>query len=189
MTAFTLNSQNTFIDRTQFVVTPTAGLNTSAGPLSLVGGSYGGGQLQYCQYTYVSGFANAFTTTNAAAGATTLTLTNVTGVYAGSMLNVFDGAKDERVTVASLSGNVITLKAPLTYAHNSGTNIGNIPATVKQAVVHFIVAMIKERGQGGLMISNTGEPVEAGARSNSNMHDEIAAYDLLDDFRQYWGRQ
>jgi len=48
--------------------------------------------------------------------------------------------------------------------------------------------MIKERGQGGLVLNEIGEPTAVSARTESSVTDEAMAYDLLDDFKQIWGR-
>jgi len=191
MTPITLTKNNVFIERTQFIVSPTSGLNTTAGPLSLIGGQYAGGQEQFCEWTYVNGFANAFSTLPSSAGDTTIQVTTATGIYAGSTLRIWDGSKDEVITVASTydgTSLILPLTSPLQWAHTAGVNVSAIPATIKQAVIHFIVAMVKERGQGGLVINEVGEPLNAGNRTLTNEYDESMAYDLLDEYRQIWGR-
>ena len=64
-----------------------------------------------------------------------------------------------------------------------------MPAAVKQAVIHFVVAMIKERGQGGLVINEIGEPLAVSSRTQSSMEDEVQGYDLLEPFKVIGGRQ
>jgi len=72
-----LNDSNTSIERYQFIITNQYGLSqaTSIGGLNMVGGAWGAGQMQFCQYTYVNGFANTFTSAAITAGDTSLTWT------------------------------------------------------------------------------------------------------------------
>jgi hypothetical protein len=186
----TLSTNNCFIERHQFIITAATGLGsqTSIGSLDMVGGSYNFRQENYCTYQYVNGFANGFLTANASSGATSLTVTNPLGMYAGQTLTIWDGMNDEVVNISTINGSTLTLTSPLKYAHAPGVNISALPATVKQAVIHFVVAMVKQRGQGGLVISEIGEATNYSARDVSGASDDAQGYDLLDDFRQVWGR-
>ena len=71
-----LNYSNTSIERYQFIITNQYGLSqaTSIGGLNMVGGAWGAGQMQFCQYTYVNGFDNTFTSAAITAGDTSLTV-------------------------------------------------------------------------------------------------------------------
>ena len=186
----TLSTNNCFIERHQFIVTAATGLGsqTSIGSLDMVGGSYNFRQENYCTYQYVNGFANAFFSTEATVGTTTLVVTNPLGMYAGQTLTIWDGMNDENVTIQSISGSTLTITAGTKFTHAQGVNISALPATVKQAVIHFCVAMIKQRGQGGLVINEIGEAQQYSTRDVNGQADEAQGYDLLDDFRQVWGR-
>ena len=188
-----LNDSNTSIERYQFIITNQYGLSqaTSIGGLNMVGGAWGAGQMQFCQYTYVNGFANTFTSAAITAGDTSLTVDSAVGLYAGMTVTIWDGAKDEQFVISSSwNGSSLTIPtvSPLIYSHTTDTNVSTMPATVKQAVIHFIVAMAKERGAGGLVINELGEPVATSSATVSQAYDEAAGYDLLDDFIQVWGR-
>jgi len=188
-----LNDSNTSIERYQFIITNQYGLSqaTSIGGLNMVGGAWGAGQMQFCQYTYVNGFANTFTSAAITAGDTSLTVDSAVGLYAGMTVTIWDGAKDEQFVISSSwDGTSLTIPtvSPLIYSHTTDTNVSTMPATVKQAVIHFIVAMAKERGAGGLVINELGEPVATSSATVSQAYDEAAGYDLLDDFIQVWGR-
>jgi hypothetical protein len=193
MTSVTLNNSNTAIERYQFIITNQYGLSqaTSIGGLNMVGGAWGAGQMQFCQYTYVNGFANTFTSAAITAGDTSLTVDSVVGLYAGMTVTIWDGAKDEQFVISSSwDGTSLTIPtvSPLIYSHTTDTNVSTMPATVKQAVIHFIVAMAKERGAGGLVINELGEPLATSSATVTQQYDEAAGYDLLDDFIQVWGR-
>ena len=188
-----LNDSNTSIERYQFIITNQYGLSqaTSIGGLNMVGGAWGTGQMQFCQYTYVNGFANTFTSAAITAGDTSLTVDSAVGLYAGMTVTIWDGAKDEQFVISSSwNGTSLTIPtvSPLIYSHTTDTNVSTMPATVKQAVIHFIVAMAKERGAGGLVINEIGEPVGTSSSTVTQQYDEAAGYDLLDDFIQIWGR-
>ena len=188
-----LNNSNCSIERDEFIITNQYGLSqaTSIGGLNLVGGAWGTGQEQFCQWEYVNGFANTFSNGAVAAGDTHITVDSIIGIYPGSTLTIWDGAKDEQIVIASTWDSAtytLPLASPLQYAHTTDVNVSALPATVKQAVIHFIVAMVKERGAGGLVLNEIGEPVATSNRTTGQLYDESAAYDLLDSFRQIWGR-
>jgi len=191
MSNIPLNTSNCSIERNQFIITPQGPLGLQFGGLGIAGGWWSYNSEFYCQYTYVNGWANSFTTTTTAAGATSVTVGDATGIYAGQNLTIWDGMNDEYVQVANTYDNtslVIPLAAPLKYRHGSGVNISALPATVKQAVIHLVVALIKQRGDGGLVLNEIGEPTAATSTTVTSMHDEILAYDLLDDFKVVWSR-
>ena len=186
-----LTTSNCAIERTQFIITSQSTMGLYFGNLGIVGGNMQSGTEIFCQWSYVNGWANTFTNTTSAINATSITVNNVVGIYPGQMLTVWDGQQDEFVQVSTTwtPGNTtLTLTSPLKYRHGSGVNVSALPASIKQAVIHFIVAMVKERGQGGLVLNEIGEPTAVSGRTESSMHDEVLAYDLLDEFKQIWGR-
>jgi hypothetical protein len=145
----------------------------------------------YTQFTYTSGYPNSFTTATSNAGDTTLSLKDVTGLYPLMNNTVWDGVNDEYIQIASnyVPGtNPITLTSPLLYKHGSGVNVSTLPAIVKQACIHFTVAMVKQRGQGGFVLNEIGEPTAVTGKSETSMEDEIKGYDLLDEFKSVWSR-
>lgn len=187
-----LNNNNCSIERFQFIVTPTYSTGIQIGNLGLVGGQWANGNYQqFVEYSYVSGFANTFLSSAVSVGATSIVVQSSTGIYPGTILNIWDGQSDETVQVASsYDGSSLTL--PLTSGilnkHSKGVNVSQLPATVKQAVIHFVVAMVKQRGQGGLVLNEIGEPSDVSSATMTSAVDEALAYDLLDDFQQMVGR-
>lgn len=147
----------------------------------------------YVQYTIINGYPNTFTASPSVAGATTLAVTDPTGIYPGTYLTIWDGARDEYVQVAPSyvpGTSTLTFAAALTYAHGTGVNVSAMHPSVKQATIHFVVGMVKERGQGGgFEIAPTGEVAPAtGGKTKGFNDDELAAYDLLDAFKSISGR-
>ena len=185
----TISSSNVAIDRDQFTLTSPSTLGLYFGNLGIAGGRWGYQTNMWCQYSYINGWFNSFLTASASAGATTITVTDATGLFAGMSFTIWDGMQDETCKVASISGNVVTLTAGLSYGHGIGVNASTMPAAVKQAVIHFVVAMVKERGQGGLVINEIGEPMSVSSRQQTSMEDEMLGYDLLEPFKVIGGRQ
>ena len=187
-----LTPQNCFIQRDYFKVLMTA--NTSSAPVYGLGGlvwSSEPGEI-FANYTYVNGYANTFTTSTTAIGATSINVTDPTGIYPGMNISVWDGINDEYVQVSptyQTGSTTVTLVSPLQYAHGSGVNVSALPADVKQAVIHFVVALIKQRGQSGLVLSDMGELTSQGGRTESSSADDQLAYDLLEPYRVVWGQQ
>lgn len=193
-TQITLSSDNCWIERDEFVITNAAAAGTvpyfGINAYSSVVRSTNTG-LNFCTFTYVSGWANSFLTASASAGATSLTLLDVTGVYPGMTEFIWDGVNDEQVTVSESyvpGTNPVSLASATLYNHGIGCNVSALPASVKQAVIHFVVAMVKQRGQGGLVLNEMGAGEAVTAKVETSDEDEIMGMLLLDQFKVTWGR-
>lgn len=145
----------------------------------------------YCTYTYQNGWPNSFTTSTSDVGDQSLNLVDATGRYPGQFSTIWDGMNDEYIQVAEdyVPGNLtLTLASPLQYKHGTGVNVSSIPAVVKQACIHFVTAMIKQRGQGGIVLNEMGADTMVSGKVEMSAEDEIAGYNLLDEFKTVWGR-
>jgi hypothetical protein len=186
-----VTNNNCSIERYQFIMTGSYSLGTTVTTLNTIGSTWSYSAPLFTEYTYVAGFANAFLTADAPAGSTTIQATTSIGIYPGLRLTIWDGMNDESVIVAD-NYNGTSLTIPLTagtkYNHGTGTNVSNLPATVKQAVIHLVVSMVKQRGQGGLVLNELGEPTSVSGATVTSSADAMEAYDLLTEFRQIWGR-
>lgn len=130
---------------------------SSQGPLGF-GFTSNGRAETFIRYTYINGYANAVLTANALAGATSITVDDGLGIIAGEMLNLYDGASTERVTVANnyvFGSTTVPLVAPLTYAHNSGVSVSNLPAAIKEAAILMTTAYLKIRGDAAMVMEVT----------------------------------
>jgi len=186
-----INNDSCSIEREEFIVTYTSSVGLQIGPLQIAGGNWAPGWEMFCEWTYVNGWANSFTNSTSAAGSETITVNDSLGIYPGMNLTIWDGMNDEYVQVdTSYDGTstTIPLVNPLRFKHGSGVNVSALPPTVKQAVIHFVVALIKQRGQGGVVINEVGEPSAVTPRAESSVEDEMQAYDLLDLYKVVWGR-
>jgi hypothetical protein len=65
----------------------------------------------------------------AAVGATTIAVLNPAGCNAGDTIRIGSGSTQEDAKIASISGNIITLVAPLTKAHAQGETVVEVAAT------------------------------------------------------------
>ena len=187
-TAIPVSSSNVWIEDRQFTVLSGAYNWTSAGPLSFgaAGGSYGS-QPDFITYTYVNGFFNAFSTASVSAGSTSITVGSTIGAYVGQTVQIWDGLNTESLKIATVSGQTLTFTTGFVYNHQYGTNVSVLPASVKQAVIHLVVAGIKQRGEGGLVIAETGGPTGVGGGMTGSS-DLMRARELLHAFLQVWGR-
>ena len=188
---YSISASNVSIEREQFIITATAGLSnitTTYGSLGIVGYNQGIDIQQFCQWTYVNGFGNTFLSSNVSIGATSLPVQSVLGFYAGQTVTLWDGMNNENVTIASVGSTSITITAGLAHNHGTGCNLSALPASVKQAVIHLTVGLVKQRGQGGFVLNEIGEPTYAGQATKTFESDMMMGYDLLDDFKVVWGR-
>ena len=191
MQTATVSANTCSIERFQFIMTNAVSLGTVPVQFNTLGNWATGGTEQFVEYTYVNGFANTFTTSDADAGTTSLNVTSSIGIYPNLTMTIWDGMNDEVVQVASNydgSSLTIPLVSALKYSHGTGVNVSTLPATVKQAVIHLVVSMVKQRGQGGLVLNELGEPSPVTGTNVTSMEDEMQAYDLLTEFQQIWGR-
>jgi len=194
MTAIPLTNNNTHIERYQFIVdtnwNPGSGTFYQFGTSFFPSASYGN---EYaCQYEYVNGFANTMNVNALSAGDTEILVTSSVGIYPGSALIIWDGANTETVVVADTyetdGPDLLPLASPLKYSHVAEVSVAAPNLTsVKEATIHFVVAMCEERGSGAFLLSGANEAAGAGGMSSAEMH-HAAAYDLLDTFRNIWGR-
>lgn len=142
-------------DGRQFVV-ELAGTNlTWAGSLSTQFNSPAPNQSLYVTWTYVAGWANAQLVGASPVGATQLTVTNPTGIFAGDTLRIWEPGKEESVTVAStytpvnvfpFSSTVVQLANPTVNAHSSGAGIVGFPPDIYHATVYYAIAALRRPG-------------------------------------------
>lgn len=162
------------------------GLNySSQGPLGF-GFGYSPRQQLFTQYTYVSGFVNT-TIATATAAATSLTVTDGTGIIAGQQYRIYDGSKSERITVASTYTNgstTVPLTGALAYTHAAGVAIGNMPNAIKEACILITTAFLKVRGDNSMTMNLTTQPT-TNIGNNARYSGDIAlALDMVNKYRR-----
>lgn len=142
------------------------------------------GNRLFVVFTYVNGFPNTTVAVaaNAATVPTTVTVSSALGIYAGSQLNIYDGANTELVTVTSVAGNVVTVPA-LAHSHAVGVSVSGLPPAVKQAAISLTSCLIKTRGtQAIAMASIDDQPSKKEKLESGGGEDEDIARDLLIPF-------
>ena len=189
-----LTSLNAWLEEESIIILPGSGsasaVYTGTNALSQLTSNWGTGEY-YLEYTYINGWNNSFTTAQASAGASSITLLDPTGIYPGNQTTIWDGMNDELVTVSPTyvpGTNVVSLASPLLYTHGIGTNVSGIPAAVKQACIHLVVSMIKQRGQGGVMLDEMGASTMVAGKVEESAEDEIQAFMLLEPYVVISGR-
>lgn len=160
------------------------------------GGGRGGQRVQVCD---INGWPHTSLTATAAAGATTISVDDVTG-WTGALGFVYDGAATEQVSGVSVSATsalvlpngagtaqagagTITLSSPLAYEHQKGTVISALPAVVIEASVYAASVQALEAGIDSVAIQTlSGEHLS----SSSSMKEIATEYELLlDPFRRH----
>jgi hypothetical protein len=162
------------------------GLNySSQGPLGF-GVGFSPRQQVFTEYTYVSGFVNT-TIATATAGATSLTVTDGTGIIAGQPYRIYDGSKSERITVASTYTNgstTVPLTSALAYTHTAGVAIGNMPNAIKQSCILITTAFLKVRGDNSMTMNLTTQPTVNVGNTNRYSGDIALALDMVNKYRR-----
>jgi hypothetical protein len=188
-------SSSVWIEPDRFVVQPSPILTSS---LSLNFGGVGPRRF-YAQWTYVNGWPNTTLSVLNNEGDTSITPVNVTGIYPGTGLTIFDPPNDEQIMVASTyspGASVVPLVAPLAYAHAAGVSVTNLPQAVKDAAILWVSGRIKRRGDSGFVLPTSwgSEPTQQTGSSSkssggSDSPDIDAAKSMLRDYRMISGGQ
>lgn len=148
-----------WLEPQQFLVPLGSALTSTAGPLQFAPGIRPGGEVR-CRYSYVAGFPNTTLAATLAAGATSVTVVNATGVVGGQTdLTIYDGAQTEILSVAAsyVSGNVLPLDSPALYPHNEvGVGVSALAPAAKQAVTLLTSTLIQTRGAVALIAPAVG---------------------------------
>ena len=195
LSPLSLTTSNIWPEEESIIVLPWNSTGTTVtyngtNTLSMLCNDYASAEY-YTEFTYVNGWPNSFTTSTSNVGDTTINLKDVTGLYPLNYVTIWDGMNDEYVQIAAnyVPGTLaVNLVAPLVYKHGSGVNVSAMHPNIKQACIHFVVAMVVERGQGGVILNELGAETLVDGKSSMAVEHEISAYDLLDDFTSIWGR-
>lgn len=141
----------------------------------------------FLNYSYINGYANSTFAVAASVGATSITVDDGTGLVAGEMITIYDGANTERVTVAStytFDSNVVPITSPLLYSHAVGVSVSALPAAVKEACILITSAFLKIRGDASLVMDVTTRPSMQIAGTQGLGTDVAFAQELLKPFRR-----
>lgn len=148
--------------------------------------------------SYLNGWPHASLTESAAAGATVLTVDDVTG-WAGATGFAYDGADTEAISVQSVSATTplplpngvgtaqsgpgtITLSSPLAYAHDIGVVVSSLPANVLWATVLAAAAEVLESGNTAITVENLPGSLSTGGTGVADLIGEYKR--LLNPFQR-----
>jgi hypothetical protein len=198
---------------------PTLGVYGSSVPSSAGEGGQsvliGGGLLDWSlgrkgyrlSVSYVNGWPHAGLAVNAAAGATTIHVDDVTGFgitdvagFTGASAFIYDGASTESVTVTGVSATTplalpngggtaqagpgtLTLAAPLTNAHtNSGVVVSSFPQDILWATILAAATQALESGITAVSIQNVTGSQTVGGHGVEDL--ELAYERILEPYRR-----
>lgn len=160
--------------------------NSSSGPLGF-GFGYSARSQVFTKYTYVAGYANTTLSAQANAAATSITVSSGAGIQAGAVLRIYDGASEEKVTVASTytyGSTTVPLTSGLVYTHAAGVAVGNLPNAVKEAAILVSTAFIKARGDNSLTMAITTAPTRNIAGADRFGSEIALALDMITKYRR-----
>jgi hypothetical protein len=131
---------------------PGGGISQFSGPALEFGPRPGPAREVYVSWSYIPGFPVTTFASAVAADASTVELTDPTGVLPGDVLRIFDPGLTEALTVASTYTPVlpavppvptaIPLAAATANAHAEGTGVTEMPRKAMQAIIAYGVALL-----------------------------------------------
>lgn len=146
------------------------------------------------QITYVNGWPHAEITANATAGATSIAVNDCTGwaisnyqsTVTGATGVIKDAGQQEVIHVTGASATsgpgTLTLSSALGYAHEAGTLVTTLPASVEQACILYCCAMALVRGATSTTIHSIGGHAQSSGGDITQLNTEAEL--LLHPFRR-----
>lgn len=153
-----------------------------------LGGMYSMNAEQYVSITYVNGYANSTLSASALAGATSITVKDLTGFMPGHQFQIYDGENTEICTVASsftmtTGAGSLPLVSALSYAHGSGISASALPPAIKQAAIYMTNVILKSRGNSTIVMGSLTPSMMQSDNPNV-ASDYNSAMDLLRPYRR-----
>ncbi|AEW92937.1 hypothetical protein SCATT_05660 [Streptantibioticus cattleyicolor NRRL 8057 = DSM 46488] len=113
------------------------------------------GQEVFVEAAYAAGWVATQTTGTTPAGATTLTLSDPTGIQPGGTYRIWEPGAEENVTVSpswtpppisatptTPVATAVPLTAPTQWAHTAAQDVTNMPADLRLAVINYAVSQL-----------------------------------------------
>lgn len=115
----------------------------------------------FVQWDYVAGFASGLLTASCIAGATTIQVSNPTGLGPGDIFRIWDPGAEEALVVASTFAPApvwppvptnIPLQSPTAFAHAGSTTVSNaiqvsaVPTDAYLAVIYLAIDILQRYG-------------------------------------------
>jgi hypothetical protein len=119
-------------------------------------------------WTYVAGYPTTQLTAPVGPGATEIEVRDTVGITAGTVLRLWTPGLEEAVTVASVSGQTLTLTGGLANAHEAEATCSSMPTTIRQAVIYFAVyELMRPASTGENYVGNQRGPATSSTSGDS----------------------
>ncbi|MFD0032531.1 hypothetical protein ACFVJK_30540 [Streptomyces sp. NPDC127172] len=172
-------SYGSTLSRMAYVPTPAARVDKNQTIIIPVGGVVPRGRV-WVDITYTAGWASTCLTSDATAGATTLTVADPTGILPGASYRLWEPGSEETVTVSPTwtppavttapAPVAVPLAAPTVHAHTGGAGWSGMPADMRLAVVNYTTAQLM-RPDTAAEDSYPDTALSAGTRENDSRKD------------------
>lgn len=186
----TLSGAVVTADAIHVPVYPLAALTSSEGPIQF-GGVNSPWDEAWCQYTYVNGYPVTTLTASVAAGATSISVLDTTGIVAGkTWLTIYSGKTRYRFLAGAVGtadagglgsgpGTVTCAAAPAAINNpDISVMVSALPSSLIEACVLVTRAMIK--GKGGGAVAATSATTRGSKEGKNNAGDDYAeAWDII----------
>lgn len=148
--------------------------------------------------SYTNGWPHTSLTSAAAAGASTISVDDVTG-WVGASGFAYDGSATEQVAATAVSATTplnlpngvgtaqtgpgtVTLAPPLAYAHAAGTLVSALPANVMQATILIATSQVLDSGIESISAQTLSGSTSLGGKGVQDLISQIR--DLLNPYRR-----
>jgi hypothetical protein len=152
-----------------------------------------GRQATMVEVTFTSGWPHTSLTAEAAAGATSLTVSDITGWAAGAGGNVYDvGGFQEFVTVSAVtptttgasSGPGTLTVSTTAFPHDPGVLVTTMPEGLMQAAIYLAVAQALTRGATATVVQSTSGGAAGGGPQSADQLMKLA-YELTRSYGRF----
>jgi hypothetical protein len=142
------------------------------------------GSRLWARWTYVNGYPVTTLAAPADAGATTITVTDSTGILPGeTVLTIADGRLLEEVAATAVVGNAVTV-TPLVFTHKAGVGVNDLPADIEEATL-LLISRLHDTwslSMGAITTDGSGAKIP-GATVKRAMCDAAV---MLNPYRRVW---
>jgi hypothetical protein len=145
------------------------------------------------EVTYTSGWPHTSLTASAASGATSLTVSDITG-WTGAGGNVYDvGGFQEFVQVTTVTPTVtgavsgpgvLNLAAATAFPHDPGVVVTTMPEGLMQAAIYLSVAQALTRGATATVVQSTSGGAAGGGPQSADQLMKLA-YELIHSYGRF----
>lgn len=146
----TISGTGAWLEDGTNIVLPVGGGNT-AWSGSLQFGTPQSGDV-FVQATYTAGYVATVLNADSTAGASTLTVTDPTGIIPGGQYRIWEPGAEETITVSPAwappaattlpTPATVTLATPALFAHTKSSDVSGIPTEIRNAVIQYATALL-----------------------------------------------